>query len=252
MSDLIDPELIRRELQRAGLAYVQDLNPSIAPQLSLWLNLLLRQPRNLTSVRTPRTAIAKHVIEPLTGRHRLISADLPVPHGPIIDIGSGNGAPGLPIALCEPDRQATLLESRTGAAAFLQEVITEVEAPQISAIHARAEIAAHSTLRTRFALALTRATAPPAAAMELVIPFLQVGGIAAAWTGELSETDAESVSRVLEVLGAELTPIDPPPDIIVATKIRPTDDRYPRSWNQIRRRPPSRASRASRASRSQP
>ncbi len=244
MPHLIAEHQIRDAIDAAGLSYVQDLNPKLAAQLSVWLTMLLAAPRNLTAIREPQAAIQKHVIEPLAGRHRLISADLPVPHGPMIDIGSGNGAPGLPFALCEPDRQATLLDSRIGAAAFLEEVIAQVEAPQISAIHERAETAAHTNLRARFALALTRATAPPAAAMELVIPFLQVGGVAAAWTGELSETDTESVSQVLEVLGAELTPIDPPPDIIVATKIRPTEDRYPRSWNQIRRRPPSRASRS--------
>ena len=238
MPHLIHEHQIRVALEAAGLGYVQDLNTNLASQLSIWLTMLLAAPRNLTAIREPAEAIQKHVIEPLSGRHRLIGADLAVPHGPMIDIGSGNGAPGLPIALCEPQRAVTLVDSRAGAAAFLREVLAEIDAPQINLLHERAETAAYGQLRERFALAVSRAAATPNAAMELIVPYLQVGGVAAAWTGELTETATESVTRVLEALGAELTPIDPPPDIIVATKIRPTDSRYPRSWNQIRRRPP--------------
>ena len=240
MSDLIDPERIRRELQRAGLAYVEDLNPSIAPQLSLWLDALLRQPRNLTALRNPRDAIAKHVIEPLQGRHRLLLADLPVPHGPIIDIGSGNGAPGLPIALCEPQRPTTLLDARVGAARFLESVVDEVgglDDVRIEVLNQRAEQAAHSNQRARFALALTRATAPPPIAMELTVPFLQVGGIALLWTAELGNRSLTDLNTAATKLGAELTPLDPPQDIIAATKLHPTKPQYPRPWPQIRRNP---------------
>ena len=237
MPYLIDEQQIRAALRLAGLSYVQDLNPDLPRQAALWLTMMLAAPRNLTAIRDPQAAIDKHLIEPLSGRHRLISADLPIPHGPLIDIGSGNGAPGLPLALCEPERNATLLDSRQGASRFLTHVIEQINAPQITVRHQRAEQAAHSGLREQFAVAVTRAAAPPTVALELTVPFLQIGGIVAAWTGELSADESEAVSRALRELGAEPTPIDPPPDIIVATRIRETDPRYPRSWNRIRRQP---------------
>lgn len=237
MSDLIAPDQIRLDLERAGLGYVASLNPSIAQQLALWLNALLSQPRNLTAIRTPEAAIARHVIEPLLGRHRLIQADMPVPHGPLIDVGSGNGAPGLPIALCEPQRPTSLLDSRAGASQFLDLVVERLGEARISVLHQRAEHAGHTELRHWFSLAVTRATAPPPVAMELLIPFLHVGGIAMLWTGEIGEQALNELSIAATELGAELTMLDPPHDIVVATKLRPTDDRYPRSWNQIRRRP---------------
>lgn len=237
MSDLIDPERIARQLEQAGLGYVAKLNPSITRQLALWLDALLDQPRNLTAVRTPRAAIAKHILEPLAGRHRLIHADLPVPHGPIIDIGSGNGAPGLPIALCEPQRSATLLDSRRGAAQFLTSVVDRLDDVQIEVVNRRAEQAAHTELRNHFSLAVTRAAAPPPIAMELLIPFLHIGGIAMLWTGAISEQPLDEVRVVATELGAELTMLDHPHDIVAATKLRATDDRFPRSWNQIRRKP---------------
>lgn len=237
MSDLIDPERIARELEQAGLGYVANLNPSIARQLALWLDALLDQPRNLTSVRTPQAAIAKHIIEPLVGRHRWIHADLPVPHGPMIDVGSGNGAPGLPIALCEAQRPATLLDARSGAAAFLASTVARLEDVRIEVLGQRAEEAARTELRDHFSLAVTRATAPPPIAMELLIPFLHIGGIAVLWTGEIGEPALEELSTAATELGAALTMLDPPHDVVVATKLRSTDDRFPRSWNQIRRRP---------------
>lgn len=237
MSDLIDPERIGRELEQVGLGYVANLNPTIVPQLGLWLDALLDQPRNLTSVRTPQAAIAKHIIEPLIGRHRLIHADLAVPHGPMIDVGSGNGAPGLPLALCEPQRPATLLDSRQSAARFLTSVVDRLEDVRIAVVNKRAEQAAHAELRGRFSLAVTRAAAPPPIAMELLIPFLHVGGIAVLWTGGIAEQPLDELRVVATELGAELTMLDPPHDIVVATKLRATDARVPRSWNQIRRRP---------------
>ena len=238
MSDLIDAEQIRRDLERSGLGYVADLNPSIERQLGLWLNDLLGQPRNLTSIRAPHAAVARHVIEPLMGRHRLILSDLPVPHGPMIDIGSGNGAPGLPFALCEPQRAATLLDSRASAARFLESVAQRLEDARIDVLNQRAEVAARTGLREHFSLAVTRAAAPPPIAMELSIPFLHVGGIAMLWTGDVGEQPLEELGVVASTLGAELTLLDPPHDIVVATKVRPTIERYPRSWAQIRRRPP--------------
>ena len=237
MSYPIDERRIRAALDVAGLRYLEDLNPALATQLAIWLERMLNAPRNLTATSEPQTAIIKHAIEPLLGRHRLLGADLPLPHGPMIDIGSGNGAPGLPLALCEPEREATLLDSRLGVAQFLNEVVTEIDAPQISVLRERAERAAHAEWRARFAWAVSRAAAPPEAALELMIPFLQIGGVAAVWTAELSDQDNERLSRVAAQLGAELTPIDPPLDLVVATKLRVTDARYPRSWNQIRRKP---------------
>ncbi len=243
MPDLIDEHQITQALDLAGLRYLRQLNPELSDRLSLWLNAMLAEPRNLTAIRDPDTAITRHVIEPLYGQYRLIAADLPVPHGPMIDIGSGNGAPGLPIALCEPQRDAVLLDARSTAAGFLRAVIDRLGAARISVLDQRAERAARGKSSARFALALSRAAAPPPIALELAIPFLRVGGVALLWTGEL---DADAVSQLdyaAEILGAVPTPLDPPHDIAAFTKVRDNDAQFPRSWNRIRRQPlPGRAS----------
>ncbi len=237
MTYLIAARQIEDAIDAAGLRYVQQRNPDICVQLSVWLSELLTAPRNLTAIRDPEQAIARHVIEPLRGRDRLIGSDLAVPHGRLIDIGSGGGAPGLPFALCEPGRAATLLDSRAGAGEFLDGVVRRINAPWIEVLRTRAEAAARSPLRETCALALSRAAAPPTIALELMIPFLQTGGISVAWTGELSEVDHARAATTAAALGAELTPIDGQQDLLVATKARATESTYPRSWQRIRRRP---------------
>ena len=236
----MDERRIRAALRDAGLEYLHDLNAELVEQLSIWLQRLASAPRNLTAIRDPDAALQKHAIEPLLGRHRLIAADLPVPHGPMIDIGSGNGAPGLPIALCEPHRPALLIDSRAGAAEFLEGTLAAIAAKQVSVRCARAEEAARGPTREQFALAVSRAAAPPPAALELALPFLHIGGVAALWTGRLSEEELAQCNAVMSALGAVPTPIDAP-ELLVATKQRPTDPRFPRRWSQIRRGPPTAA-----------
>ena len=213
-------------------------NPDLAAQAAEWLNLMLAAPHNLTALRTPDAALQKHLIEPLSGWRRLLAADLSVPHGLLIDVGSGNGAPGLPIALCAPLRPALLLDARQAAVRFLDAVVRDLGTEQISVRCERAETAGHGTLRERGAVALSRATAPPAAALELLVPLLQIGGVAVIWTGELPLEQRRMLAATARVLGAELASIDPPQDMLVAIKQRHTEPRYPRGWHQIRRGPP--------------
>ena len=234
---------IQDALRNAGLR----VDAHARQQLARWLTALLDQPRNLTAVTDPAEAVAKHIIEPLRGFETVLNADIAVPHGPIIDIGSGNGAPGLPIALAYPNRPITLLDARTAAADFLRTLpnlltpsqttpnITQTapSAPQITVHHGRAEQAAE--LRGRFALALTRAAAPPRIALELAIPTLDIGGILIAYARP-PDNPAE-LDRTTRALGAAPIPIPNEPELIAAVKTTPTPPAYPRPWNQIRRRP---------------
>ena len=208
--------------------------PARAPRrLALWLGALLAQPRNLTGVAEPAAAVAKHIIEPLQGFEAVLSADIALPHGAMIDVGSGNGAPGLPIALAYPQRPTTLLDSRAGAAEFLRTLPELLDAPQISVWKGRAEQAAD--LRERFAVALTRAAAPPPAALELTIPLLDLGGVLIAWARP--PADRAGLAAAAEQLGAALMPLDAGVELIAAVKSAPTPARYPRPWPQIRRQP---------------
>lgn len=228
-------ERIHQMISDAALTHLFALNPRLDHDLAHWLEAMLSSPHKLTAVREPGPAIAKHVIEPLSRWDRILAADLPVPQGPLIDLGSGNGAPGLPIALSEPQRPATLLDARQTSVRFLRSATAAH--PGVTVHNERAEIAARGTLREHFAVAVTRAAAPPEIALELCLPMLDLGGLLAAWTGPLSDPQLEQAVQIAETLGAIAAPVDHAPDLFVAIKSRRTPDTYPRRWSAIRRAP---------------
>ena len=232
---LLTTHQIDHALDEAKLGYLRAVAPDLSSHIAIWLDALLAQPRNLSGIREPAAAVAKHAIEPLRDWADLLVADLPLPDGPLIDIGSGNGAPGLPLALSQPHRPTTLLDSRETSIAFLDEVIGQLGLNRITTQGGRAETVAHDALREQFAVAVTRATAPPLVALELAVPFLQIGGCAVLWTAKLDQEQIVRLDELARQLGAELIPLETRTRVVVATKLRPTPARYPRPWTQLRR-----------------
>lgn len=87
---------------------------------------------NLTAIRDPRAMLTQHVLDSL--------AVLPHTHGPrIVDVGTGAGLPGIPIALARPDWQITLVESNQKKAAFLQQVKIELALNNVEIMARRIE-----------------------------------------------------------------------------------------------------------------
>ena len=104
----------------ALLAPYLDPPPNILPQLSIYLDLLLKwnARTNLTAIRDPEEIVRRHFGESLFAARHLTS------HTPtLLDFGSGAGFPGLPIALLRPDIHVTLAESQNKKATFLREAV---------------------------------------------------------------------------------------------------------------------------------
>ena len=107
--------------------------------------------------------------------------------GPAVDVGSGAGLPGIPLALADPQRPWRLLEPRARRAAFLDEVVRDLGL-DCEVVRATAEEAARDPrLRGAHALATARAVAPPAAAFGLLGPLLAQGGIGLVFVGSGAE-----------------------------------------------------------------
>ncbi len=234
----IDPlpaRQIEAALEVAGLR----VDPQAQCQLARWLGALLAQQRNLTALTEPSAAAAKHIVEPIAGFAALLGADAAVPHGALIDVGSGNGAPGLPIALAYGAPALTVLDSRRAAADFLRTLPELLGAPWISVHHGRAERA--GALRGRFAAAVTRAAAPPRIALELCMPLLALGGTMLAFarppSGAGGPHGLGELERTAAALGARLMPLPAGLELIAAVKVRPTPSGYPRPWARIKREP---------------
>ncbi|HYN36229.1 MAG TPA: RsmG family class I SAM-dependent methyltransferase [Actinomycetota bacterium] len=114
-----------------------------------------------------------------------------LPEGPAVDVGSGAGLPGVPLALAARPRPWRLLEPRRRRAAFLEEVIRELSL-DVEVVSSTAEDAAADSRLCTHVVAVARALAPPGAAFSLLLPLLGEGGTAVLWIGQSAELPPEA------------------------------------------------------------
>lgn len=145
--------------------------------------------------------------------------------GPIVDVGSGNGAPGIPLALSLPAREFVLVEAGRRRCGFLEEWAP----PNTRVQWGRAERQGCDWA----GIALAKALAPPAVAAEWCLPLVRPGGLAILWVG--ASVERERVARVAERLAARLVPS--PEGLLVLAKDGPTPAGFPRREGVARRRP---------------
>ncbi len=103
--------------------------------------------------------------------------------GPVVDVGSGSGSPGVPLAVLLPDRPFTLLEAERRKCEFLGRVTADLS--NVEVVWGRAEERPPETEGVALAKALAR---PPVAA-ELCLPLVRLGGAAILWVGETADLE---------------------------------------------------------------
>lgn len=124
--------------------------------------------------------------------------------GAVVDVGSGAGFPGLPLAIAAPGLCVTLLEAREKRCAFLETVIRELGLPNVTVACARAEDAARTGMREAFDRAAARALAPLPVLAEYLLPFVKPGGLALCWKGPAVEAERADGARAATLLGGRL------------------------------------------------
>jgi 16S rRNA (guanine527-N7)-methyltransferase len=191
------------------------------PRLEAWVSDLLATP-GLTAIRDRAEAWRRHVEDSLAGVDLVRAFD-----GPIVDVGSGGGAPGIPLAAALPDREVTLLEAGERKCAFLARAAAEF--PNVRVVRGRAE--EHE--RDRYGVAVAKALAPPVVAAEWCLPLVRPGGAALLWVGPTAEL--ERVVRAADRLAAQVA--ESPPGFIVLRKLGPTPPGFPRRVGVARKRP---------------
>jgi 16S rRNA (guanine527-N7)-methyltransferase len=147
--------------------------------------------------------------------------------GAVLDVGSGGGSPGIPLAVAIPDREFTLLESERRKCEFLRGVAAELA--NVTVIWGRAE----EQTTDVYGVALAKALAKPPVAAELCLPLVRVGGIAILWAGRTAEP--ERVAAVAERLAATVE--EGPPGFLVLRKLAPTPAGFPRRPGMAKKRP---------------
>ena len=189
-------------------------------RLRRWLDALTSSP-GLTSVKR-KDARRVHVDESLAALNVVRQFE-----GPIVDVGSGGGAPGIPLAAELPDREVTLLESNRRKCEFLERWAREL--PNVEVVCGRAEEQPVDV----WGVAVAKALASPPVAAEWCLPLVAPGGAAILFVGPSAETDR--VARVAEQLAAELA--GSPRGLLVLRKLGPTPDGFPRRSGVAKKRP---------------
>ena len=199
------------------------------PRLDRWLDALLTTP-GLTAVADREEAWRVHVVDALTARELL-------ERGPVVDVGSGGGSPGIPLAAARPDLEFVLLESSRKKCAFLRREAADL--PNVTVLCARVEEHAAGVGRDAYGTAVARALAPPPVAVEWCLPLVGVGGLLVLFVGE---PELERATAVAEKLGGGAPEVVRVPGserqhLLVFRKLEPTPPGFPRRPGVARKRP---------------
>ncbi|MEX0732576.1 MAG: 16S rRNA (guanine(527)-N(7))-methyltransferase RsmG [Aquisalimonadaceae bacterium] len=203
MSEAAFPRPIVEERLRAGLARLARDTAFPVAALVDYLALLHRWNRayNLSAVRDPEAMVEVHLLDSL--------ALLPYLESPsLLDVGSGAGLPGIPLALCRPDLQVTLLDSNGKKTRFLNQVRLELNIGNLDVVQARIQDYRHAQ---GFSTIVSRAYARLDAFVSQVTPLLAAGGVILAMKArfdESAETAALPESYGFEILPLEIPGLD--------------------------------------------
>jgi 16S rRNA (guanine527-N7)-methyltransferase len=188
--------------------------------LEAWLRAVVETP-GLTAIRDLEEARRRLLDDSLRGVEVVRQFD-----GPIVDVGSGGGVPGIPLAASLPDREVTLLEATRKKAEFLERWTHQL--PNLHVVWGRAE----QQETDHFGVAVAKALAPPAVAMEWCLPLVRPGGATVLWVGEV---DSEALADAAAQLGSERPELRD--GLLLFRKLEPTPEGFPRRVGVARKRP---------------
>ncbi len=154
-----DSAISSTELSRRLAAIGFALTEAQAAALTAFVALLLKWNKvyNLTGVRGAEEIVDRHLVESFALRSLLQGTH-------VADVGSGGGLPGLPLAIVEPERRFTLIESRSKRVRFLRHAVAELKLTNTEVAHGRAE---DLRVARPFDTVLARAVAPPAELLSI-------------------------------------------------------------------------------------
>jgi 16S rRNA (guanine527-N7)-methyltransferase len=161
---------------------------------------------NLTRITAPEEFWEKHLWDSVRGVGDLITNPDPLK---IVDIGTGAGFPGLPLAIARPDWQITLVDSTAKKVGFIQSIVPELGLSNTHPLISRIEdLGQQSPYRHQYDLALLRAVANANVCAEYALPLVKIGGMAILYRGHWTEEEATSLELAVAKLGGEIFKTD--------------------------------------------
>ena len=188
---------------------------------------------NLTAITDRDEFIIKHLLDSVLccGFPEYQSANK------IIDVGTGGGFPGVPLAVVSPEKQFILMDSLKKRLNIIDELTSSIGIRNVSTVHARAEeLARNKAHREKYDLCVSRAVANLATLSEYCLPFIRQGGYLFAYKGPDAEEEIDQAQKAIFLLGGQLERVESAPlnrygldhRILFIKKIRNTPAKYPR------------------------
>ncbi len=226
--------MTERELLTAGLRELGVAEcPSAADNLLRYSEILREKNKvmNLTAITDPTEIVTRHFLDCAA-----LASYMPQ-DGRVLDVGTGAGFPGMPLAILCPQTEFVLLDALRKRIDFLNEVIAELGLTNVTAVHARAEDYARDN-RGTFDLAVRVLS-------ELALPMVKIGGAFLAMKAEDCTGEVEAAANARTILGAPdaevlhyTVPFDEVSRVIVRLqKTQETPEKYPRRFKKIQTSP---------------
>ena len=215
------------------------MGSGLIPRLAGFAELVLErnQVMNLTAITEPSAFAGLHLLDslsliPLAG----------LSSGTVVDVGTGAGFPGVPLAIALPEARVTLLDSLGKRIEFLRETCGALGLENTRCVHARAEEFGE---REQFDWAVSRAVAPLPMLCELSLPLVRVGGRFLAMKSSHSQEELDEAGRAISILGGRVDWVKDYPipgaeiqhRLICIEKTTPTPRKYPRRFSQLKKQP---------------
>ncbi|MCY4145666.1 MAG: 16S rRNA (guanine(527)-N(7))-methyltransferase RsmG [Chloroflexi bacterium] len=197
---------------------------------------------NLTGITEPAEIALKHYLDSLTVLNVLPKAR----RGRLLDVGTGAGFPGLPLAIARPWLRVTLLDATAKKLRFVEAAGRALGLDNIRIAHARAEDAGRDDAhRGTYDFVTARAVSRMPALMECTLPLTKRGGMVIAMKGAATHAEVRSANKAIATLGGELADIhevrlpglEKPRFLALVRKVGKTPRRYPRQAGSPSRDP---------------
>lgn len=224
-------EVLESALKELQISYT----PQNIEQFRQYMNGILEwnEKINLTAIKDKEEFLVKHFIDSLLclNYREYKSANN------IIDVGTGAGFPGVPLAILSPAKEFLLMDSLNKRLKVIEELAAQIELNNVKILHARAEeLARRKEHREMYDLCVSRAVANLTVLSEYCLPFIKVGGYLLAYKGPEGERETEEAAKAIDLLGGKVEKIenmklshfDLNHKIIFIKKVKKTPSKFPR------------------------
>ena len=210
-----------------------------------YMDMILEKNRyiNLTAVRDRDEALQKHIADSL-------SCDFMEEYEAaenVIDIGTGAGFPGVPLAIVSPDKKFTLVDSLNKRLRIIDELTGELGIKNVTTVHGRAEdVGKSKEHREQYDICVSRAVASLDVLCEWCLPLVKKGGYFVAYKGENVSRETEDAASAIKLLGGKIVEIIKVQTeeesisghvLVMIKKVKNTPSKYPRQAGQAKKNP---------------